>query len=290
MGAPSTSLVKAFSDTFTALARQMNTRLRSKVMVDTNWTGEEKFYEQYGNATMTEIVSRLATTPVQDGDHSRRKVTPRYFASNILTDPNEAMAMLIDPNSAYMQAQKAAAELKMDELILDAIDGTAYTGKAGTTAVTVAAAQKVTVMTATTGLTKTKIIRAKRILDASEVDKEDRVIVHTAAQLEDLLGTTEINSTDYASVKALVQGEPGTFCGFEFVHSEQVNVDSSSYRLCPAFQKKGVLLAVQKEPSGRITERPDLNYAWQVYISMAIGATRLEEARCIQIACAEVSL
>lgn len=288
MGAPSTSLVKQFSDTFTALARQMNTRLRSKVMVDTNWVGEEKFYEQYGNATMVEITSRLAQTPVQDGDHSRRKVTPRYYASNIITDPNEAKAMLIDPTSAYMQAQKAAAELQMDQAIIDALGGTAYTGKAGTTAVTIAAAQKVTV--AASGLTKAKIIRAKRVLDSQMVDKDNRTLVHTAAQLEELLGTTEVASSDYAVVKALVQGEPGTFCGFDFVHSELLTTDSSSSRLCYAFQKKGALLAIQKEPTGRIDERPDLNYAWQVYISMALGATRLEEVRVIEIACTEVSL
>ena len=37
----------------------------------------------------------------------------------------------------------------------------------------------------------------------------------------------------------------------------------------------------------RVDERPDKNYATQVYYSMSIGATRLEEDKVVEIACVE---
>jgi len=284
MSAPSTAFVKSYQDTITMLAQQMDNRLRSAVMVDTNWTGEEKYYDQYASDSMVEISSRLQDTPVQDADHRRRRVTPRYFVSNTLEDPFEALQMLVDPKSTYMQAKKAAINRQVDALIIEAFNATAYTGKTGSTSVTLAAAQKTTVGG---GLTIAKLTKANQILDAGEVEREDRFIVVSSKQKEDLLNTTQVTSSDYNTVKALVQGDIDTFCGFKFIHSEQLGTDSGSRRLCYAWQKKGMQLAIQKEAEGRLTERPDKNYAWQVYVRIALGVTRLEEARVVEIACVE---
>jgi hypothetical protein len=51
-----------------------------------------------------------------------------------------------------------------------------------------------------------KIRRAKKILDDRAVPNTDRTFVHSAAGLETLLGITEVTSSDYNSIKALVQG------------------------------------------------------------------------------------
>jgi hypothetical protein len=287
MSAPSIAFCKQFSDTITLLAQQMDTRLRSAVMVDTNWVGEEKYYDQIASDSMVEITSRLQDTPIQTADHRRHRVTPRYFVTNTLEDPFEALAMLADPKSNYMQSKKAAIARKIDSIIFTALNGTAYTGKAGATSVTIASAQIVT--HAAAGLTKAKILKAKRVLDASEVDKEDRFFVYTARQMEDLLGVTEVASSDYNAVKALVQGEVDTWCGFKFLHSEQVSATTATYRDCLAWQKKGGMLAIQKEAEGRLSERPDKNYAWQVYARIALGATRLEEERVVRVECYEAA-
>jgi hypothetical protein len=39
--------------------------------------------------------------------------------------------------------------------------------------------------------------------------------------------------------------------------------------------------------SSKISERADKNYATQVFCSMSIGATRMEEARALEILCVE---
>src|SRR5689334_5761232 len=97
MGAPDTAFVRQYKDTITILAQQADARLEGAVMVDRDFKGEKKFYEQYASDSMEEIMSRYADTPVQTPDHRRRMVTPRFFVSNTLEDPKDAMQMLVDP-------------------------------------------------------------------------------------------------------------------------------------------------------------------------------------------------
>ena len=172
MGAPSTAYVKQYQDTIRLLAQQFNSRLRGAVLVDTNWTGEEKYYDQYAEDSMTEITNRLQDTPIQATDHRRRQMTPSYFVSNTLEDPFEAQQMLVDPKSTYMQAKMAAANRKIDAVIIAALNGVAKSGKTGSTSTSLGSANKVLVQSA--GLTKEKIISAKRIMDSFEVEKTDR--------------------------------------------------------------------------------------------------------------------
>ena len=58
---------------------------------------------------------------------------------------------------------------------------------------------------------------AKRLLDDRGVPMENRTSVITATGLSDMLGTTEATSSDYNTVKALVQGELDTFVGFKWI-------------------------------------------------------------------------
>lgn len=291
MGAPDTSAVKQYKDNLTILAQQKDSRLSGCVMVDNDFTGEKKFYDQYASDDLVEIMSRYADTPVQLPDHRRRMVTPRYFVGNTLEDPKDALTMIVDPKSTYMQAKQAACNRKKDDIIISAMGGTAYTGKEGTTTQAFASANQIAVTYggggSSTGMTKAKVLKAQRLLNAGEVDKEERYAVATARQMEDLLNTTEVASSDFNSVKALVQGEIDTWVGFKWVHSERLTTDGSSSRLCYFWQKKAVQLAIQKDAEGRVTERADKNYAWQVYMRIVLGATRLEEERIVEVACAE---
>lgn len=289
MGAPNTAYIQQYNNTIYLLAQQLDTRLRGAIMVDADWTGAAKFYDQYNQDTAQELSTRYADTPTQLPDFRRRMVTPRYFVSATLEDPKDALQMAIDPKSTMMQAKMGAFNRTTDDITISAMGGTSYTGQTGTTAVTFPTANKIVYNQFTTGngLTKAKILAAKRILDYNEVDPGERFIVHTAAQLEDLLNTTEVTSSDYNVVRALVQGELKTWIGFSFIHSERLLTDASSNRLIYAWQRAAVQLAIQKDIEGRVDERPDKNFAWQVYMRMCMGATRLEEARIVQIACAE---
>lgn len=285
MSAPDTAFVVQYQDSIKMLAQQMDSRLMPTVMVDRNWTGARKAYDQYGSDSFVEIMGRYQDTPIQDPDHRRRWVSPRYFVSNTLEDPKDALQMLIDPKSTYMQAKKAGANRKIDDVIIASFAATAYTGQNGDVTQAFLAANQIA--HGGTGMTKAKCISAKKLLSKAEVEKEDRFMAYTEEQMEDLLNITEITNSDYNVVKALVQGEINTWLGFNWTHTERLLDDGASHRLCYAYQKKGIQLAFQKDPEGRVTERPDKNYAWQVYMRLCLGATRLEEARIVEISCLE---
>ena len=289
MGSPNVAYIKQYNNTIYLLAQQLDTRLRGGVQVDSNWTGEAKFYDQYNADTAQELVGRYADTPLQLPDFRRRMVTPRFFVSATLEDPKDALQMVIDPKSTMYAAKMAAFNRTTDDLIIAAMGGTAYTGQAGATPTSFTAANQIAYnYTSGTGMTKGKLLHASKLLNAAEVESTERYFAHTSAQLEDLLNTTEVTSSDYNVVKALVQGELNTWIGFSFIRTERLLTQAvTGYRLCYAWQKAALQLAIQKDIEGRLDERVDKNMAWQVYMKMCMGATRLEESRIVEIACVE---
>ncbi len=284
MGNITTAFVKQYTDNIRLLAQQKGSRLRNTVEVDTNFTGEFKFYEQLGKDTMTEKTARFQDTPIDPADHQRRRITKRDFVHNTPLDLEDQLAMIVDPKGKYSISAGHAAGRAMDDVIIEAYSAAAQSGKEGSTPVSFDANNQIAAGGA--GLTKGKLLEAMKLLDDADVEDEDRHLALGPKQLVNLLGTVEAASSDYNVVKALVQGEINTWIGFMF-HKTTRLVVSASIRKIYAYHRFAIQLAIQKEPTARADQRPDKNYAWQVFMSMSIGATRLEEARIIEIACDE---
>ena len=113
-----------------------------------------------------------------------------------------------------------------------------------------------------------------------------RHIIVSPKQITDLLGTTEVTSSDFNTVKALANGEVNSFLGFNFIVSNRL-AKSSTTRSCIAYAQDGIALGVGKDVNARIDERSDKSYATQVYYCMSIGATRMEEAKVVEVQCTE---
>ena len=126
-----------------------------------------------------------------------------------LIDDEDRIRLLIDPTGPYAQAAAFAMGRAIDDAIIDAADGTAYTGVAGGTSTSYDSNMTVDVQVgispaADTGLNVGKLRAAKQNLDANDVDPDiDRFMVINAKQLQNLLAETEITSSDYNTVKAL---------------------------------------------------------------------------------------
>tara|TARA_Y100000593_G_C4151542_1_gene257321 strand:+ start:51 stop:683 length:633 start_codon:yes stop_codon:yes gene_type:complete len=189
-----------------------------------------------------------------------------------LIDDADKVRMLADPTSSYSRAAAAAIGRSMDDVIIDALGGTAKTGKTGTTSTAFPSGQKIAHGSA--GLTIAKLVESKKKLDANSVDPSiKRFIVVSPEQIEDLLNNTTVTSSDFNTVKALAQGDISSFVGFEFIVSNRLSDDGTS-RLCYAFAQDGVKLAVGKDVMARIDERSDKSYSTQVYYCATFGATR----------------
>ena len=129
---------------------------------------------------------------------------------------------------------------------------------------------------------------AKQILDSSDVDPDlPRCIVMKSNQFYDLLGDTEIQSSDYNTVKALVAGEIDTFMGFKFIRSERLTSDSNGDTQCIAWIHDGIGLSLGMDVKTEISERSDKNYSTQVYAQMCLGAVRIEDEKVVEIACTD---
>jgi hypothetical protein len=224
-----------------------------------------------------------------------------------MIDDQDKIRILISPESEYAKAFGYALGRSMDDVILDSASGSAYSGETGSTTVALPSTQKIASVASTAGakLNVQALRRAKKIFDGNDVSKmEKRYIAYNANQMENLLSQTEVTSSDFNTVRALVQGEVNTFLGFEFIHSEQINVqsgtlsfdttsgavgsgggDADTYQKVLAWAQNGLLLSVGAEIKGRIDERADKSYATQVYACMSIGGTRLEEEKVVEILC-----
>ena len=284
-----TAFVQQYSSNVQMLAQQMGSRLREAVDVE-SVTGKNSYFDQVGVTAAQVRTSRHASTPQIDTPHSRRRVSLADYEWADLIDDADKVRMLIDPTSSYAKAAAAAMGRSMDDVIITALGGTAYSGETGGTSVALPSTQKFATSNQSDGLTVAKLLDAKKKLDLKDVDPSiARFVVCGATQISDLLNTTEVKSSDYNTVKALAAGQLDSFLGFKFIMSNRLNFDASNTddRLVFAFTKDAIKLAVGKDITARISERDDKSYSTQVYYCMSIGATRMEEEKVVQIPCHE---
>ena len=284
-----TAFVQQYSSNVQMLAQQMGSRLREAVDVE-SITGKNAYFDQVGVTAAQIRTSRHANTPQIDTPHSRRRVSLADYEWADLIDDADKVRMLADPTSSYAKAAAAAMGRSMDDVIITAMNGTAYSGETGGTSVALPSTQKFATSNQSDGLTVAKLLDAKKKMDLKDVDPSiPRFVVCGATQISDLLNTTEVKSSDYNTVKALAAGQLDSFLGFKFIMSNRLNFDASNTddRLVFAFTKDAIKLAIGKDITARISERDDKSYSTQVYYCMAIGATRMEEEKVVQIPCHE---
>ncbi|MGP1395399.1 MAG: phage capsid protein [Inquilinaceae bacterium] len=280
----SVAFTEQYKANVTILLQQKGSRLRPAVMHEAI-TGRHAYVEQIGPVKAQRVTTRHGDSPLISTPHGRRRLTPFDYEWGDLIDDLDKVKMLIDPTSPYAMNAANAMGRGIDEEIITALGGTAYTGEDGTTPVALPAGQKLA--EAASGLTVAKLRAARRTLLAANVDPSEQFFLAvTAQQLDDLLADTTVTSADFNTVKALVSGELDTFMGFKFLHTELLPKEASTRRLY-AWAKTGVALGVGKDITGRITERPDKRFSTYVYYCMSVGATRLEEQKVVEIACQE---
>lgn len=288
-----TAFVQQYSSNVQMLSQQMGSYLRGAVDVE-SVVGKNAFFDQVGKTTAQLRTSRHADTPQIDTPHSRRRVSLADYEWADLIDNADKVRLLIDPTSSYAKAAAAAMGRAMDDVVIAALGGTAFAGETGSTSVPLSAGQKPFSASqpndATGGLSIAKLLEAKKVLDLADVDPSlQRYFLCGPNQISNLLGTTQITSSDFNTVKALAQGQLDSFLGFKFIVSNRLKFDATNTddRLCYAFTQDAIKLAVGQDVLARIDERADKSYSTQVYYAMSIGATRMEEEKVVEIACDE---
>lgn len=101
---------------------------------------------------------------------------------------------------------------RQDQQIIDELANGTYTANVNQVGIQVGSTGPSDV-----NLNTAKLRKAKRYLDEQNVDSDGRCVLIHASQLESMLGTTETTSSDFANVKALIDGELKKWLGFTFI-------------------------------------------------------------------------
>ncbi len=306
-----TAFVKQYRATVFHLSQQKGSRFRDRVRLESQ-KGESEFFERIGAVTAVVRTTRHSDTPQIDTPHSRRRVTLRDYEWADLIDKPDRLRLLIDPTSDYAKAGMNGMFRAMDDLIIEKALDDAQGGKEGSTAVSLPDTQKLVCSdgseTAGVNLNVATLRRGKKRLDEEEVDEaETRYWAAAASQFESLLSETEVTSSDFNTVKALVQGEVNTFMGFQFIRTQRLSATSASttFELADGtvgsgggtavsgarrnivWAKMGLLLSLAQDIITRVDERADKSYSTQVFLSQGIGSTRMEEVKVVEVLCVE---
>lgn len=291
------------------LSQQKGSKLASLVRNE-EFVGKTEYFDRLGLATAQDKVGRNTDTPDLDITHSRRAVSTITREWGTLVDRKDKVQQIHNPANEYSVAAQMALGRKMDDVIIAAAFGTARTGEDGSSTQTLGNAQKIASVTAS-ALTYPNIQmlrKAKRLMDAAQV-VGSRYIAHAADFIEALLATTEATSSDYNTVRALVNGELDTFLGFKFIPCEQINTvlattyDADTFKwnattglydgsgttvaatdkTALAFVGDGLILGKNPNIVARVEERADKGYSTQVYAALDCGSARMEEAKVLQL-------
>lgn len=296
----SKNFVTAYSKNVYTMAQQKGSRLRPYVTV-VPLEGEKRTFERVKPTAAVRIESRYSDTQVVHTEFDRRTVHGFAYGISDMIDWQDKLDLLIDPTSDVVAAGGYALGRVIDDIIIEnAFTGVAYEGKEGLTQVALPDTQKIPVTWGGTsgsneGLTVEKILEVRSRFGKADIDLDDPqnkiFMAITQTQLDDLARGVEVRSGDYEALQRLLKGQTNEFLGITFVRCGRLTATDldggGKSRMCAAWCKSGIVLAMQKEMSMSIFQNHDKWDNWQYLGTMKAGATRLEDAKFLQVFCAE---
>lgn len=292
-----------FETNWNLKAQQLEERLKQYVEIR-NFTGERMRINLVdADGDPTEITDRAAATVNSDLTTENRWIyTSAYEISHLIDEwDEELLGEVTGPNSDVLRSMMASFGRHCDRRVIDAATGTAYTGKDGTgtqaftggDATTVAVDYVESGSAADSNLTIAKLRKVVDTFGTNEVygqdlsGNTDPIIMAVAqSQLTALLRTTEVTSSDYNTVKALVHGEVDSFLGIKFVRTQQLDIDTNNVRDCIAWVRSGIKFS-QGGHRVDIDILPERSHATQIRVRCRDGGVRTEEKKVIIVKCDE---
>jgi len=166
--------------------------------------GSTAKFPKAGKGVATLRIPQTDVTPL-NVDFSQVTATLQDWNAAEYSDIFMQQKVNFDERQELVQVVSSAIGRRQDQLLLDALTASSTSNTVSND-----------IGGTDTNLNLEKLLAAKKALDANNVPPQDRHMVIHANNLSALLGETEVTSSDFASVKALVNGEINTFLGFNF--------------------------------------------------------------------------
>ena len=236
-------------------------------------------FPKVGKGVATVRVPQTDVTPLNVAFSTVTCTLVDYNAAEYSDIFNQAKVNF-DERQELVQVVAGAMGRRQDQIILDALT-------ASSTSLTVSN----DIGGTDSNLNVAKLREAKRLMDKNNVPPEARHIIIHGNGLAALLAETAVTSSDFNSVKALVQGDINSFLGFTFHmlgdRSEGgLVIDGSLDRSCFAFHQMAVGYGEG------ISMRTEINYiaektSFLVNEVFSAGAIAIDDEGIVKITCRE---
>jgi len=303
-----TAFVEGFKNNIYMLSQQKSARVFGRSRNESQ-ASETDFYERIGDSDANDVTDRHGDTPINNTPHSRRAVTLEDADWGDLIDKLDRVRLLIRPDDAYVKTAVMALNRKKDDVFIAAALGIARAGKKGEISVSLPDTRKiVAVDDAGGGSSRFNVFTLTNMLEKFESEDVDedltKYFAWSSKVKQQLLNDTKATSSDFATVKALVQGQINEYMSFNFIRTQRLPVTAAATdyvaasgqvlvgggsvlaagaRRCVAWVEDGMISSTGLDLFADIGPRRDKRMSTQIYVLHSVGAVRVEEEKVLEV-------
>ena len=183
--------------------------LRNCVSLRTNVVGESYKFTRMGKGLANQKATQADVTPM-DISHARQTATMQNWNAPEYTDIFDQEEVNFDERSELAQTIAKAIGRREDQIVIDALAAPTFAATNDQNPDT----GLVLDISGTRNFDFEVVRRASQHFNEIEAPMEDRYFVVQANVLNELLSTEQVTSSDYATIKALMNGEVNQWMGF----------------------------------------------------------------------------
>lgn len=258
-------------------AYQAESVLRGTMRSRTNVQGNTVKFPKIGKGTATVRVPQTDVTPL-NVTYSQVTATMSDYIAAEYSDIFHQSHINFDERRELVEVVSKAIGRRIDQVCIDALNAASSPSTVATS-----------IGGAASNMNIEKLRAAAKALNENNVPASDRYMLMHASQLDALLGETEVTSSDFASVKALVQGEINTFMGFRFItigDRDEGGLPKPSTRSCFAWHKDSMGYAESMAQKTEVNYIPEKT-SFLVSSMFSAGSIAIDDEGIVKISCTE---
>jgi len=258
-------------------AYQAQSILRGTCRTRTGVQGNTVKFPKIGKGVATPRIPQTDVTPL-NVTYSQVTATMSDYIAAEYSDIFHQSHINFDERRELVEVVSKSIARRMDQIIIDALNAASSPSTVATS-----------VGGASSNMNIEKLRATAKAMNENNVPSEGRFLLMHASQLDALLGETEITSSDYASVKALVRGEVNSFMGFNILtmgDRDEGGIPKPSTRTCFAWHKDSLGYAESMAQKSEINYVPEKT-SYLVSSMFSAGAVAIDDEGIVQISCTE---